>query len=270
MIGTRAFDFINRRSADFLIGFTLGTVALGYYTVAFKVVQALIMLLVVVISQVAFPTFSRISENIDKLKDAYCRTIKAGITVTSSCFLTISVLSEELIQIFFGGQWSESIGSMRVLSLLGVLYTIVFVNRSTILALGKPHLRFVLSLVSTTISTLAVIVGASYGELIYVVIALVASNYFMAAIETKIVQTNLNLRTVDFYSIILPPILISSLLSLSIWMSNQAMRDVGFTPLYRVLFLIPFGAIIWTVLLFLIERNLFREVFLQVKRKCFQ
>ena len=56
-----------------MIGYFLGTAALGFYTVACKVLDAMTQLLGSTTTQVALPVFSRLQEDLEQFQKAFYR-----------------------------------------------------------------------------------------------------------------------------------------------------------------------------------------------------
>ena len=259
MIGARSLDFIVQRTPALLIGYMLGVVALGYYTVAFKLIQALIMLLVVVVSQVAFPMLSKISDDLDKLRNTYLVVLKSMSMITFSCFLVVSAISSEIILVTFGDQWRESIRIMNILSFIGASQSIIFLNRSVVLSLGKIKLRFFLSFINTFFSLISIFVAAQHGKLIYVILSMVLSSYVFLLIDMVVVHRILRTRAKSLIYAIIPPILVSTALLGSAWVFNYWLQALDFTPTYRLVALFFGISPLWLSLVFIFDRNTFME-----------
>ena len=89
IIGFNFLDFFNRRSDDLLIGYFLGTVALGYYSVAYRLLLIMIKLLTNVTIQVALPTFSKLQKEPDRMRAAFYKVTRYTSLVSFPAFLGI-------------------------------------------------------------------------------------------------------------------------------------------------------------------------------------
>ena len=67
VVGLRILSFFNRRSAEFMIGYFLGSVALGYYTIAYRVLSIFVEIMVGAIQKLAFPVFSRLQHDASEI-----------------------------------------------------------------------------------------------------------------------------------------------------------------------------------------------------------
>ena len=115
LIGFRIVNFFNRRSGEFLIGYLLGSVALGYYTIAYRIVLIFIEVMIGAIQKLAFPVFSRMQFDLKRLRQAYLEAIQLTSLVAFPVFLGLSVLAPEIIVVAFGEQWIPSISVMQIL-----------------------------------------------------------------------------------------------------------------------------------------------------------
>ncbi len=138
VLGTRVMNFFSRRSDDFLIGFFLGSVALGYYVVAYRLIRIVLEVLTKSLSSVLLPALSRLQHDRGRLREAYLRALRLLAMVTVPVFAGIGVLAPNLVIALFGDAWRPSINVTRILSVAGLLQALFFLNAPTMKAIGKP------------------------------------------------------------------------------------------------------------------------------------
>jgi PST family polysaccharide transporter len=174
ILGFSFLDFLNKRADDFLIGYFLGAVALGYYTIAYRILTLMTQLLIQTTSSVAMPTFSRLQEDPNSLRRAFYQATQITSLVAFPAFLGTLVLAPELIQVAFGEKWLASVPVMQVLSLVGILRTVAYFKGSVFMAMGKPAWRLWLGLLGTTLNLIAFTLSVGWG------IVAVATAYFIS------------------------------------------------------------------------------------------
>ncbi|MEA5448619.1 lipopolysaccharide biosynthesis protein [Leptolyngbya sp. CCNP1308] len=174
-IGFKTFDYFSRRGDDLVIGYFLGSTALGYYTVAYKILLVMTQLLITVTSKIALPAFSKIQGDKERLRRSFYTATQMTSLVAMPAFLAVSVLSKQLIEVVFGSQWLPSAPVMSVLALVGVLQSVSYFNNSVILALGKPYWRLGFMSASGVTNILAYLITVQWG------ILAVASAYVIRA-----------------------------------------------------------------------------------------
>ena len=160
LLGFNILDFLNRHADDILIGYFLGSVALGYYTMAYRLLIIFTQLFTKITIQVSFPIFSRCQNQPQKLRSMYYKITQAISLVSIPIFVGLSILAPELIQVLFGEQWLPSIRTMRILALAGTLQTVYAFNGTVFLAMNKPFwrlsLKFINALANITIFAILV------------------------------------------------------------------------------------------------------------------
>jgi PST family polysaccharide transporter len=165
ILGFNLLNFFNRRSDDFLIGYFLGLTALGYYTIAYRLLLLMTNLLTNTMAQVALPTFSRLQTQPEKMRQAFYLATQLSSLVAFPAFLGMAILAPELVPVVFGENWLPSIPVMQVLALIGTLHAIEYFNQSVILAMGQPAWRFKINAVNAIGNVIAFIIVVRWGIL---------------------------------------------------------------------------------------------------------
>ena len=152
VLGTQLLGFTQRRSDDLLIGAFLGTVQLGLYTVAYRVLTLLTELFVNTISSVAAPTFARLQTERERIARAYLSASRMAALLAVPAFVGVSALAPEITRTLFGAQYASVAPVMRVLALVGVVHGITWLASSVMTAMGKPGWNLSLGLVNTVLN----------------------------------------------------------------------------------------------------------------------
>jgi len=140
---TKLLDFVSQKSIDVFIGYALGAVSLGFYSVGARLYLILMQMLSSVVLDVALSGFSRLSSQIDKLGQAYLNALKISSAIAFPVFIFLSATASLIIPILFGSKWTESSHVFSALSLLGAVQVLQFYNGSCLNALGKSNLTLI-------------------------------------------------------------------------------------------------------------------------------
>ena len=189
MTGFTVVNYFSRNIDYLLIGKFLGAQALGYYTLAYKLMIYPLMNVSWVISKVMFPAFSQIQGNLQKVRDAYTRMIKAISLVTFPMMLVLFVITNEFIVIFFGGKWQPVIPLIRILCFCGIIQSINTTVGNIILSQGRAALQLKLGIIGTIVISLAIVVGLQWG--IYGVALSYTIIYFLWSIIVQAITNNI-------------------------------------------------------------------------------
>jgi O-antigen/teichoic acid export membrane protein len=167
---------------DYLIvGRKLGTTALGYYTVAFRVPQMIISNSFLVFSQVLIPVLVRAGRDSARLRRGYVKMVRFQAVYGLSMAVLLVVIAPILVPVLFGARWAPSVVPMQVLSLYAVARSFAMGATDVYKGMGRPQLAFWSSLAwlvalvpALVIATTHGINGVSWAQLVIAGLALVA------------------------------------------------------------------------------------------------
>lgn len=192
-VGFNVFNFFSRRGDDLLIGYFLGHVALGYYTIAYRVLLLMTQLLISTTSKVALPTFSRLQQEPERLRRAFYTATQLSSLVAVPAFLGVVVLAPELVQVLFGSKWLPSIPVMQVLSFAGVLQSVSYFNGSVIVAMGKPSWRLGITVLNSVSNIVAYALVVHWG-IVAVAAAFVIRGYLFSPLPIWMIHKLIHLE----------------------------------------------------------------------------
>jgi PST family polysaccharide transporter len=173
--GGNFVDFLSVHSDDFLIGYFLGPVALGYYTLAYNLLIVTTDLLISVPNAVAFPVLSSIQANPASFKRAFDQVVRLQSIVAFPIFLGIAALSTELIIQLYGPQWIASIPVLQLLMLIGIVRSATYIYSSVFRAAGKPSWRFGILSLTAAMNVIGFVLVVRFG------IVAVAASYVIVS-----------------------------------------------------------------------------------------
>ena len=247
LTGFSIVNFFGRNVDYLLIGKFLGAEALGFYTLAYKLMMVPLQNISWVISRVMFPAYSKIQNNLIKLGDTYLKTVKAVSLVTFPMMFILFVVAPEFVVFIFGPQWEPTVIIIRVLCICGAMQSIGVLSSTIYQSLNETRTQFRLQLAATLIVTVAVIAGLNFGikgvALFYTLQYLIwfNINYFVVLklLNLKLRNLYANLKTAFTINAILILILflIKSLLILSQFFVLSSIAVIA-TAVYLALLII--------------------------------
>jgi PST family polysaccharide transporter len=162
-IGIAANDllwFVSQRSDQAVVGHSFGSLSLGPYSLATKIVALLHDGLIGLLQSVAFPVFSKLQDEPRKLEHAVYRFCELSSFVAFPLFGGIAVMSPELVPILFGTRWLAAIPLLQVLAAYGAIRVILGFVHPTMLSTAHTKLNFFMSLVLALLTLAGCLVGA--------------------------------------------------------------------------------------------------------------
>lgn len=257
VVGINALNFLNRRSDDFLIGYFLGPVALGYYTVAYRILLIVTQLMVGTIQKTAMPVFSRLQEEPERVRQAFYRAIQLTSLFAFPVFLGLSILAPEVVVVVFGDQWIPSIPVMQILNLIGLLYAGFYYNGPIIMALGKPSWNLGLNCLQAVGNVVAFVIAVRWG-IVAVAAACVIRGYLMAPIPLLVVNKLVRINARVYLSQYVAPLVASLTMVAAIFGTKQFLS--GMVNLHILLAIcIAIGTVVYVAMILLIAPKLSRQ-----------
>jgi len=149
---------------DYLIvGRQLGSEALGYYTLAFRIPQLAIINVFYVISTVAFPLFSRAREDPARLERGYFTSLRLQAVYGIAVGVGLATTAPMVIQVLFGAKWSPSVVPLQALALYAAFRSLAGGSVDVWRGIGRPALAMWIALIRLTLLVPLLLYAARYG-----------------------------------------------------------------------------------------------------------
>ncbi|MEO1204452.1 MAG: lipopolysaccharide biosynthesis protein [Pseudomonadota bacterium] len=205
VMGIGLLESVNRNADNFLIGYFLGPVALGYYSIAYKLLMTLTRLFNGVLNKVAFSSFSALQADTAQLRHAFYSATRLTSLVTFPAYIGVSTLSPELVTTLFGEQWTLSIGVIQVLALVGIVESVYFFNANVMLAKGKASWRLILNLLSAAVNLIGFLIAVRWG-IVAVAAAYVLRAYLLSPLPLMLVNRLIGLDYRRYFANLAAPL----------------------------------------------------------------
>lgn len=256
VLGFKLLRFADRRVDNLMVGSLIGATALGFYVVAYRLLNLIINITTSVIGSVAFPVFSRIQGELEQVRKAYYKSVRQISVVSFPAFVGIMVVAPEVTRLVFGGQWDESVPVMQVLALAGLAQSVLFVNGVVLKSLGRPGWRLAIMAVSVALVVAAFAVAVQWG-IVAVAWALVGVTYAMAPVWLWATNRLVGLSFRRYLSQTGPPLVASLMMAALVLALELMVRD--WPLLWQVVVLVATGIAAYALSLWVIARPMARE-----------
>ncbi len=164
-----------------VVGRMLGDVALGVYTLAYRLPELLIQSVWRVLATTLFPLFSRVQDRMDLLRQGYLASVRYTQTVIVPMCIGMFITAEPIVLTVFGPQWSEAVPVLRVMAVFS-LVTSIGVNAGDVYkALGRTGVLARLATLELFILVPALVWGARWG-----IVGVAWAHAIVAAVDASI------------------------------------------------------------------------------------
>lgn len=132
--------FFCQKSDQTFVGYGFGSLGLGPYSLASRVVTLIHDGVIGPIQSVAFPAFSKLQSDARGLERALHKFCEMSAFVCLPAYAGILVVAPELVHCLFGPKWTAAIPILRVLAIYGCLRVFLGFMHPLMLAQGRPGL----------------------------------------------------------------------------------------------------------------------------------
>lgn len=163
LTGFNVVNYFARNVDQLLIGKFLGAQALGYYSLAYRLMLYPLQNISWVIGKVMFPAFSKIHDNLEKVRGNYLKTVKIIALIAFPIMLGLFAVAPEFIKVIFGIKWAEAITTIRILCVCGLFQSIGTTVGVIYLSLGRVDMLFKLQFWGTALVVVFILIGLKWG-----------------------------------------------------------------------------------------------------------
>lgn len=187
------FKYAVQNADKFLISLLLGSVVLGSYTFAYRLVIFPVSSLIGAIGSYLFPKFSRHQDDLERLRFNYLFIIQVTNALIIPAMIMVALLAPILIPLVFGDQWRTSIPLVQLFAIVAVLQAFISPSGQLMKALNRPGWLLNWSVLFTFITVLCLWLGSHWGILgigIGVVVAHVIAVPIMHGVNVRLIAVN--------------------------------------------------------------------------------
>jgi len=252
--------FITRNSDNLLIGVFLGPVSLGYYAVAYRILDTSQILLVAAARRLVFPSFSRLQHNVERMRRAYARMSRASGALTLPGYVGLALVAGEAIPVLFGEQWRPSVPVAQLLFLIGPAHTIQAFSGAVWSAVGQPQIGLRFRLIATATNVVGFLIAVLvFGTIIAVAAAYTIRSYLLLPLNLywlrKYAHVPIRAQLSSFRGVAAA----TAIMTVAV-IGVKLLMDANFKPAFLLIVEVAVGAIVYLIALVIFERALVREL----------
>ena len=160
--GSRTAAYINNNTPTFLIGKLLGANVLGYYALAYQLVEFPVQRISKNVLRVMFPALSRIQKDRENYTALFLETVYYLSLILVPIFAGIWLVAPELVVLFYGSKWQPAVLPLQILTWAGLFRSFWIMNSVIFLSRGNPQKEFRLNLVFFVVLVPLILLTAPY------------------------------------------------------------------------------------------------------------
>jgi lipopolysaccharide exporter len=162
-MGERTLNVLGQQLDKMVVGIVMGPVPLGYYDMASRLIARPYQIVNPVFTRVAFPVFSAVQKDRDRLRKGYLELMEVLNAITIPLYIGMLVLATPFVLVQLGDKFAPSIPLLQILSIVGLGFALSSPAGSLILACGRADIGFYLNILRTGLILLAIWIGSRWG-----------------------------------------------------------------------------------------------------------
>jgi len=200
--------FLKGMLNDVFISRLIGISALGIYQMATRIANLSSTDIIETATQVIFPTYSKIQDNLERLKIVYLKTLK--LISFLSIFISggIFILSDNFVQAFLGEKWLSIIWPMKLLAIASGCGAIGAASTPLFMGIGKPGISSKISFFSLIVLALLAYPFIKMWGVIGASIVILCVNFISATLRLTFSWRILRVSTKELMPVLIYPLAI--------------------------------------------------------------
>lgn len=143
------FNYLYQHGDDIVVGRILGAQALGLYDMAYKISLSPLSDIGDVVTKVTYPVYVKISEDKERLKRAFIKSLVIVIAFTFPIGVLLFFFPDKVISLLLGEQWQASAPALQILGIFGVIRALGVFGSTLFLSVKKQQLFTYTTLISS-------------------------------------------------------------------------------------------------------------------------
>ncbi len=256
---------VNKNVDYLLIGRGIGTVALGVYTMAFRLPELLIDGINLVAAKVAFPLFSQLQDDKEKGRLALRKMLRLVSAIVVPAGVGMALVAEPLVRVALGDKWIEVPFGDDVINTVEPLRWLALALTATALTknigdlykgYGRPGLLNMIGVVRALFVVPVLIVAVRYGingvAIAQAVTATIVS-IFQVIVASRVIDMRISELTAPYRT----PLIAGAVMAAVTWPTATVIDS--WNPLLQLIALTLTGAVTYGGTMYLLDRELVNE-----------
>lgn len=153
VVGWRFFSSSKRRVFDYLVGYFYGATILGYFAVAFKLIDSLNTIFTKTVWKVLFPVFAKLQDNVQQMRAGFLKVNRLIMGLIVPVYLLLGINSEIIVVAVFGEQWANTAILVTILVVAGMVKAQAGIIRQFLMSTGNVKIITISTFLSFLIIT---------------------------------------------------------------------------------------------------------------------
>lgn len=255
LLGASLIHLIYRNLYPIVIGKKFSPIQLGYFNRADLFAMYPSSTITSIVTRVAFPIFSRIQDDNNKLKNAYSKYIIFSSLLIFPMMTGLIVLAKPITIVLLTERWLPMVPLLQILCLDWMTDHLCQINLNVLFVKGRSDLAFKLEIIKKTIAIVILfislhwgIIGVCWGRVSYGVIAVLLNSFYTKKL--------ISLSIINQIKDLIKPIILSLIMGLLVGI-NYLICSKAITLLISGVLV---GLVAYVIMLLMIPQSPLKEI----------
>ena len=203
LVFERSFGHISESLDKFILGKFAGINDLGLYSRAYGFLLFPLRNISQVIAQVILPKVSENKDNLKKIKILYINSLNTVLLLIVPIMSVVFIVPDAIVSLIFGAKWLGMVPYLKVLSICGILSSVVVITQSFFVGFGSHRSINKLTILEKPFLIVSVFIGffvdgpigLTYGVLFSLLFSVIVRQFHIS----KILNINLLKQNIVFF-----------------------------------------------------------------------
>jgi len=253
ILGSSILIFLLTQGDDIFVGKLLGAAALGFYQLAYRISNIPATEITHVISRVTFPAYSKLQDNISKLKEAYLRVLRVTSFLSFLVAGLIFVLAPDFTKVFLGDKWMPMVPAMQMLCIFGVVRSINATMGPVLYSIGKPKIQTKFSCIQLILMVAIIYPLTIQWGILGTSVAVVIPNILVLVLITLQLKKIINITCKELLMNVIGPVVAVFMMAFTIFLRPVFLLHGN--DVFNFFLMLTFNSVIYLVIIYLWDRR---------------
>lgn len=244
ILGLQYLQYFMNNLDYLLVGRFLGAEALGYYTLAYKLMFVPIRNICQEIVKVLFPALSRVQDDPRALLDGLAKALRSTCYIVFPMLMGMYMVADVFIETVFGERWRPTIEVLQVLCLVGLVQAVITVLSVMFRAMGRPERELRIHFARLITMTVVLAAALPFGLVPFTWSLLAVTSLFLV-VYLRAVGVLLGCSLRPLLSAIWPALGVSLMMALCLWWVRGQLAQNALGGVNELVILIVSGAALY-------------------------
>jgi PST family polysaccharide transporter len=226
LTGAQIGSYLIRNLDNILIGRVLGSTLLGYYDIAWRLIQYPLVAVTSVANRVLLPALSRLQTQEERFALAYLRSSAAVAFVSAPAMVVLFVLAEPTVRLLLGEAWVPAAPLVMVLAPVGLFQSVGAMTGNLYVARGATGRLLAWTLLAAPVTAAALLFGVRFG-VTGVAISRLVANTLLSPLNFLLAAQGTSLRLRDLAKALKPVALASTVVGVVAVAARLGLESLG-------------------------------------------